>query len=315
MGPTLAVISQHGGHWETGCARGCDDPREVRASTSPTLTAPPARASALHSWYAVYLSLLPLTFSTGYFCRLRSILRHAAAARSTPQRSDSRTRYNSTSDNSSPKCTLSASFQSARPGGHSPRHWKISASSPTSPIRASTRFRGVWNCSHCRSAANANMARRIASRLMLGSKLVPPSGWPGPMAVPTVVLEKSLMLLNRRDRVTHASEILQFVTGRVSLLLSTITCQFGCVVKVKLCICPNCPSLFRTHSVCAKHSMQCRDGRLCNSQLCRNSVLSAAARCLRTAFEGRRQLRFTPLCETFEPGCAAWLSPLLRLRC
>lgn len=49
----------------------------------------------------------------------------------------------------SPRCVLSWSVQSGSPGVHapSPRHWKISLSSPTSPTIARRRLRGVWNWS------------------------------------------------------------------------------------------------------------------------------------------------------------------------
>lgn len=94
--------------------------------------------------------------------------------------------------NASPTCCRSAGVKSGRPVATSPRHWKISAScahagqdrmgrsrprlntlshrvmkakrrrghrallrtSPTSPVRASSRLRGVWNCCQSRAVAN-----------------------------------------------------------------------------------------------------------------------------------------------------------------
>ncbi len=75
----------------------------------------------------------PLQTSTGYFTAFFCSLCRAAWPRSTSHTSARRTRYNNTSDSSSPKCSFSASFQSAKPRGTSPFHWKISESSPTSP--------------------------------------------------------------------------------------------------------------------------------------------------------------------------------------
>ncbi len=44
---------------------------------------------------------------------------------------DPKSTHSNTSDSSSPRCSLSAPLKPGRPGATSPRHWKISDSSPT----------------------------------------------------------------------------------------------------------------------------------------------------------------------------------------
>ena len=118
--------------------------------------------------YSVYLAELPLHTRGSYFAPFFSIFCSTAAAKSMSHTSASLTRYNSTSLISSPTwiCgmhtpsvtlgqdqrqpaghgrTFSAALKSGRPRATSPFHWKISASSPTSPVRASRILRGVWN--------------------------------------------------------------------------------------------------------------------------------------------------------------------------
>lgn len=63
-----------------------------------------------------------------------SIFLRAASPRLMPQTSDNLIRYKRTSDNSSPRCSLSDSSQFVNPFSTSPFHWNISDSSPTSPI-------------------------------------------------------------------------------------------------------------------------------------------------------------------------------------
>lgn len=70
----------------------------------------------------------------GYLFPFFAIFLIAASPRSIPQTSASLIRYSNTSDSSSPRCSLSDSFQFGRPLSTSPLHWNISDSSPTSPI-------------------------------------------------------------------------------------------------------------------------------------------------------------------------------------
>lgn len=92
--------------------------------------------------------------SFGYFLAFFSIFAVNASARSTWQTSASRMRYEKTSANSYPTCFRYASLKEGSPSATSPFHWKTSATSPTSPTNAITKFRGVWNCSQSRSFTN-----------------------------------------------------------------------------------------------------------------------------------------------------------------
>lgn len=69
----------------------------------------------------------------GYLIAFLTIFLEAASPRSMPHISANLMRYRSTSDSSSPRCSLSDSSQFGNPLSTSPLHWNISDSSPTSP--------------------------------------------------------------------------------------------------------------------------------------------------------------------------------------
>lgn len=69
----------------------------------------------------------------GYLIAFLTIFLEAASPRSMPHISANLMRYSSTSESSSPKCSLSDSSQLGKPLSTSPLHWNISDSSPTSP--------------------------------------------------------------------------------------------------------------------------------------------------------------------------------------
>lgn len=73
----------------------------------------------------------------GYLIAFLRIFLEAAWPKSIPQISDSLMRYKSTSESSSPRCSLSDSSQFGNPLSTSPFHWNISDSSPTSPTCSS----------------------------------------------------------------------------------------------------------------------------------------------------------------------------------
>ncbi|CAL9155591.1 unnamed protein product, partial [Musa hybrid cultivar] len=101
----------------------------------------------------------------GYLIAFLTIFLVAASPRSIPHTSESLIRYNRTSESSSPTCSFSESFQLGSPFATSPLHMNISASSPTSPTMASSRFLGLWYCSQSLSLANSSSFLESSLRL------------------------------------------------------------------------------------------------------------------------------------------------------
>lgn len=80
----------------------------------------------------------------GYLIAFLTIFLAAASPRSMPHISANLIRYSSTSDNSSPRCSLSESSQFGKPLSTSPLHWNISDSSPTSPTFTHHTTSHIW---------------------------------------------------------------------------------------------------------------------------------------------------------------------------
>mmetsp|Transcript_6395 Transcript_6395/g.9706 ORF Transcript_6395/g.9706 Transcript_6395/m.9706 type:complete len:248 (+) Transcript_6395:216-959(+) len=125
--------------------------------------------------YDEYFSQRPFTLAGGYFFSFMAIFCMVAAGRSIPHTSDSRMRYIITSASSWHRLSVFSELHWGSPGvqASSGWNWKSSLSSPTSPVRASTRLRGRWYWPQSRASTNFRRASRT-SCMVEGSQ-----GWSG----------------------------------------------------------------------------------------------------------------------------------------